>query len=197
MSARRIPLGRLVAALAAAVVFGAAMPADSPVNVPEPEGLWTGPLQSYTTKTLKGATVIDIGALDALMPEGPVLLDVGPPDRKPDGFPADRPWLPSHRSIPGAVWLPGAGLAPLSPEREAKLLARVEELTGGDKAKPVVVFCHPDCWGSWNLGKRLVTAGYGRVHWFPEGIEGWQEKHETTALKPDPAWKASEGTPVR
>ena len=30
-------------------------------------------------------------------------------DQKPVGFPTDRPWLPAHRSIPGSVWMPGAG----------------------------------------------------------------------------------------
>ena len=33
----------------------------------------------------------------------------------------------------------------------------------GDKAKAVVTFCRPDCWGSWNAGKRLVRAGYTAV----------------------------------
>lgn len=183
--------GRAALALLAGLALCAAMPADSPVNVPEPDGLWTGAPQGYTAPTLKGATVLDLPGLEALTAEKPVLLDVAMVDRKPAGFPEGRPWLPSHRSIPGAVWLPGAGAAPLDEGREELFFARVAALTGGDKGRPVVTFCHPECWGSWNAGKRLVMKGYTRVYWFPEGVEGWQDRHETAVVKPDPAWKAA------
>lgn len=185
-------LGRTAVAVFAAFLLTGASPADSPVNVPEPDGLWTGPQRGYTPATLKGATVIDIDALDRLAASGrPVLIDVALADRKPAGFPADRPWLPAHRSIPGAVWMPGAGAAPLDPAREAAFDARIADLTGGDKTKPIVTFCHPECWGSWNAAKRLVLQGYARVHWFPDGIEGWQDRHDTTVIGLDPAWGAS------
>ncbi|WP_336489739.1 rhodanese-like domain-containing protein [Methylobacterium nigriterrae] len=191
---RRAEAARRGVAILAALLLAAASPADSPVNVPEPDGIWTGPQRGYTPTTLKGAKVIGIAGLDALMAEKPVLIDVALADRKPEGFPADRPWLPAHRSIPDAVWMPGAGAAPIDPAHEAQFDRRVEELTGGDKGKPIVTFCHPECWGSWNAGKRLVLLGYTRVHWFPDGIEGWQESHETAVIKPDPAWAAVGGT---
>jgi len=180
---------RIAAAGTALLLLAAAGPADSPVNVPEPDGIWTGPQRGYTPATLSGATVIDIDALDALIArDRPVLLDVSLADRRPAGLPADRPWLPAHRSVPGAVWMPNAGAAPLDPAREDLFLKRVEALSGGDKAKPIVTFCHPDCWGSWNAGKRLVRQGYTAVHWFPDGIEGWQDKHETAVVREDPEW---------
>ncbi|KST58128.1 rhodanese [Methylobacterium sp. GXS13] len=189
--ARLILIGRLAAALAALGCLAAARAAH-PVNVPEPEGLYAGPPKGYTPQTLKGAAVIDAEKLAALMagPDKPVLIDVAAPDRKPSNFPAGRLWLPVHPSIPGSVWMPEAGAEPLAPERESLFYARVAELTGGDRAKPVVVFCHVECWGSWNAAKRLVRKGYTGVRWFPEGVEGWQETHETTALREDPAWKA-------
>jgi PQQ-dependent catabolism-associated CXXCW motif protein len=182
------------AAILAAVVLLGATPgrADSTVTVPEPDGIWTGPMLSATPETLRGATVLDISALDALMAKGPLILDVGPADQKPADFPKDSLWLPIHRSIPGAVWMPGAGLAPLDPAREEAFYARMEELTNGDMATPIVAFCHPDCWGSWNAAKRLVLRGYTRVHWFPEGIEGWQSVHETVEVKPDPVWAGTQ-----
>jgi PQQ-dependent catabolism-associated CXXCW motif protein len=185
-----IPLARLTAA--ALLTLGvAAAPADSPVNVPEPDGFHTGPQQGYTPPTLKGAVVLDIDGLDRVVAEArPVLIDVALADRRPAGMAPDKPWLPAHRSIPGAVWMPNAGAAPLDPAHEALFLVRVADLTGGDRTKPIVTFCHPDCWGSWNAGKRLVQAGYTAVHWFPAGIEGWQERHETAVLKEDPAWAA-------
>ncbi len=189
MRMRVIARGAALAALG--LMLGAAGPADSPVNVPEPEGYYTGPPRGYTPATLKGATVIDLKGLEALLPERPVLIDVVLADHRPAGLPADRPWLPTHRSIPDAVWMPGAGAAPLAPEKEDAFLARVAALTGGDRAKPIVTFCRPECWGSWNAGKRLVAAGYSRVHWFPLGVEGWQDDHDTAVARPDPAWMAA------
>ncbi len=189
MRMRVIARGAALAALG--LMLGAAGPADSPVNVPEPEGYYTGPPRGYTPATLKGATVIDLKGLEALLPERPVLIDVVLADHRPAGLPADRPWLPTHRSIPDSVWMPGAGAAPLAPEKEDAFLARVAALTGADKAKPIVTFCRPECWGSWNAGKRLVAAGYSRVHWFPLGVEGWQDDHDTAVARPDPAWMAA------
>ena len=119
------------AMLLAAVLLMAA----SAVDTPEPAGIWTGPMHGYTPKTLSGAVVIDAAALDAMMASHPLLLDVGPADRKPPDFPKELPWLPTHRSIPGAVWLPGAGSAPLDAAREALFYERVRELTNNDRSK--------------------------------------------------------------
>lgn len=181
--------------MVASCCLAAAEPADSPVNVPEPTGLYTGPQHGYTPPTLKGARVVDAAAVAALMagPDKPVLIDVAARERKPSNFPEGRLWLPVHPSIPGAVWLPEAGAAPLPAAREDLFFRRVAELTGGDRNKPVVVFCHVECWGSWNAGKRLVEKGYTAVHWLPQGVEGWQEAHETRNLTEDPQWKAAAG----
>ena len=195
MGPRGLFLGRAAAISASSRCLAAAEPADSPVNVPEPPGLYTGPQRGYTPPTLKGAHVVDGAAVAEMIagPDKPVLIDVAPRERKPANFPEGRLWLPVHPSIPGAVWLPNAGSAPLPPEREVLFFNRVEQLTGGDKGKPIVVFCHVECWGSWNAGKRLVDKGYTAVNWFPLGLEGWQDFHETRNLTEDPAWKQATG----
>jgi PQQ-dependent catabolism-associated CXXCW motif protein len=186
----------VVSALGGAVAFAVLLlapptHADWPLTVPEPDGIWTGPMLGPTPATLQGATVLDLAAFEILMAENPVILDVGPADRKPDNFPEDALWLPIHRSIPGAVWMPGAGLAPLDPAREEAFYRRIAELTKGDRSAPIVAFCQPDCWGSWNAAKRLVLKGYTRVHWFPAGIDGWQSAHDTAEAKPDAIWAAT------
>lgn len=159
-------------------------------DVPEPPGLWTGEMVSDTPATLQGAQVIDVATLERLLrgPRPPLLVDVGPADRKPDGLPPGALWKPVHRSIPGAVWFPGAGRADLPEPRAQALLAHLATLTGGDRGVPIVTFCKPRCWGSWNAGKRLVQAGYTAVHWFPGGVNDWQERHETTAIDAAPGW---------
>jgi len=183
-----------MAATAAMILGTALVPAvayaGSAADVPEPQGLWNGAMHGPTPKMLSGAVVVDLAAIEALMVEKPLLLDVGPAVRKPENFPTDRPWLPIHRSIPNAIWMPGAGAAPLDVGREELFYRRIEELTHGDKTKPIVVFCRPECWGGWNAGKRLVTKGYTNVRWFPAGTDGWQDKRETAEAKPDTEWFA-------
>lgn len=159
-------------------------------EVQEPDGLWTGPMRGETPKTLSGAVVVDLAGLEALMQKNPVIIDVGAADKKPEDFPPDRLWLPTHRSIPGAAWFPGAGAASLQAGQEEAFLRRVKELTQGDSSRPIVTFCQPACWGSWNTGKRLVMNGYTGVHWFPGGINSWQEVHEVVEVKPDRGWQA-------
>jgi PQQ-dependent catabolism-associated CXXCW motif protein len=91
----------------------------------------------------------------------PVLIDVAGGDER--------------RSLPGAVWLPGAGVCDRdSPSIQARFEARMAELTGNDKARPVVVFCvSQNCWLSYNAAIRLVRAGYTDVAWFRDGTDGY------------------------
>lgn len=156
---------------------------------PEPDGYRTGALRAPTPATLAGAEVLDMAGLEAAVAGGAVLIDVGPAPVKPADLPPDRVWLPVHRSIPGAAWMPGAGLGDdLPPERAALFVSQVEALMGGDRARPVVVFCQPDCWGSWNAGRRLVQAGFAGVAWFPDGVDAWQREHPTAPVDPMPGW---------
>lgn len=183
-----------LAALAVAMLSGVAAAAPGgPGSAPEPAGLWMGAIPGYTPSTLKGAAVIDTSAAAAIFDRGgAVFLDVAEADRKPPTLPATALWRPQHRSIPGAVWLPGAATGDLPASQEQALKTRVEALTGGDMRRPVVAFCHPDCWGSWNMGKRLVTWGYLNVSWFPDGVEGWQQAdRDTGVVKADPDWVAA------
>lgn len=163
--------------------------AQSPGHVPEPGGLWQGMLHGYTPNTVKGAEVIGTQAFEAILArDTPVLIDVAEPDKRPENMPASALWMPAHRSIPGAHWLPGAGSGTSDPGFADAFAQRAAALTGEDKARAVVVFCHPDCWGSWNAAKRLARLGYTRVFWYPEGMEGWQSGHDTVFVKADPAW---------
>jgi PQQ-dependent catabolism-associated CXXCW motif protein len=179
-------LRRRLAAVAALFLLALA-PAFAGAQKPEPDGLWQGAMHGATPKTLHGATVLDDAALQQLLATHPILIDVGPADKKPDYLSASAIWLPVHHTIPGAVWLPGAGSGTSDPQFAEAFHARLAALAMPDQ--PVVVFCHPDCWGSWNAAKRLVGLGYAHVYWYPGGVEAWQTVHETAVVKPDPAWK--------
>lgn len=189
-----IEIAAAAAIILGTVFFPVVASAGSAADIEEPRGLWTGAMHGQTPKTLGGAAVVDLAAVEALMVEKPLLLDVGPAARKPENLPSDRLWLPAHRSIPNAIWMPGAGVAPLDAAREQVFYDRIGELVQGDKTKPIVVFCRSDCWGGWNAGKRLVTKGYTSIRWFPAGLDAWQDKHETAEVKPDSDWSAE---PIR
>jgi PQQ-dependent catabolism-associated CXXCW motif protein len=166
-----------------ALLLSACVETGDPASVPEPAGFWTGPMGGAVPATITGGTVINSAELAALIAaEQPVLVDVSPLPRKPDNIAAEAWNPPPHRTIPGSVWLPGVGNGEVAPAIDDWYRARLKALSGGDQAKPIVVFCHPDCWGSWNAAKRAILYGYSSVHWYEEGIEGWQDAGHATEV---------------
>ncbi len=182
-----------LAVLASASVAAAEEPAAiAPGHVPEPNGLYQGAMHGYTPNTVAGGDVVDTAALATLVEtKHPLLLDVAEADRKPPSMSKAMLWLPTHRSIPGAVFLQGGGKGTGDQVYEDAFRTRVAALANGDKGRPIVTFCHPDCWGSYNAAKRLVALGYSHVYWYRDGTEGWQAEHDTEVVKPDAAWIAS------
>jgi PQQ-dependent catabolism-associated CXXCW motif protein len=174
---------RLCAAFLVVVVQAAALCARAADSAPpEPAGLWTGPLQGAVPATIAGGQVVDAAAVETLVAqEQAILIDVAPSPHKPAN--ASDTWIaPPHRSLPGAVWLPDVGNGEISPDLEAWYQARLTSLTQGDPAKPLIVFCHPNCWASWNAAKRAIGYGYRQVHWYPDGVEGWQDSGQSTIV---------------
>jgi len=99
--------------------------------------------------------------LRAQFSERPLLFDVLSEER--------------HASLPGAVWLPGAGLGESFDDELQKRLARtLAQGSGGDRARPMVFFCaNARCWLSYNAALRAVRLGYTGVRWYRGGIDAW------------------------
>ncbi len=133
--------------------------------------------------SLPGATVVHTAAAKALLQKpGLVIVDVSEKPRRPQGLAPGAPWLPpGHRDIPGSFWIPGAGHSPISPALEHYFRTRLTELTGGARDRPILIYCHPHCWSSWNAARRVVGYGYRDVFWYPDGIEGWEDAGLPTA----------------
>lgn len=182
---------RIALAFALSMGLAAAATAGGADHAPEPAGIWTGAMQGAVPATLAGGRVIAVDEVAALVESGEaVLIDVSPLPRRPEGLDPNSVWLPPpHHTIPGSVWLAGVGRGELPPADAAWYRDRLHSLTGGDKARTIVVFCHPNCWGSWNAAKRAVLYGYADVRWWPGGIEGWQDSGrptETVEAEPGP-----------
>ena len=141
----------------------------------EPEGYWEGKVDAPTPSTLQGGKVIHVEEVEALLRQGKaVVIDVSNTPRQPVELAPGAPWLPlPHRAIPGALWFPGVGAGALTREVDDFYRDRLQRATAGNVDVPLVVYCHENCWLSWNAAKRAIGYGYRRVFWFPEGIEGW------------------------
>lgn len=132
---------------------------------------------------LPGGTVVHAGAVERLVATpGVVLLDVSEVPQRPATLAPGAPWLPpEHRDIPGSLWIAGAGRNPVAPDLERYFRSRLVELTAASTERPIVIYCHPNCWGSWIAARRALGYGYRNVFWYPDGIEGWEDAHRPTA----------------
>ena len=143
--------------------------------VAEPQGYWEGNVDAPTPATLQGGRVIHVEGVEALLRQGKaVVIDVSNTPRRPAELAPGAPWLPvPHRAIPDALWLPGVGVGAPTRQVDDFYRDRLERATAGNVEAPLIVYCHANCWLSWNAAKRAIGYGYRRVFWFPEGIEGW------------------------
>ena len=109
--------------------------------------------------------------------------------------PAARPLLfdvrgERQQSLPGAIWLPGAGRGSSFEDGVQKqLAATLREVTRGDASRMLVFFCAgPRCWLSYNAALRAARLGYRNVRWYREGTEVWGEGGGALA-EPALAWR--------
>ena len=98
--------------------------------------------------------------LQAPIEERPLLLDV---------------LSDEHASLPGAIWIPGAGLGSgFDDALQARLGGFLRFMTAGDPGRELVFLCvGPRCWLSYNAALRAVRLGYTNVLWYRGGIEAW------------------------
>ena len=121
------------------------------------------PYHGPTPLEIPGARVVQTRQLQAMLagPEAPILIDVLSE--------------PGHLTLAGAVWIAGAGRgANLVDPAQSALAKALEELSGGDKSRPMAFFCaSAQCWLSYNAALRAVAAGYDKVYWYRGGVESW------------------------
>lgn len=135
-------------------------------GVPPTRELRLAELSSPTPLEIPGARLISTAELRRLvqapLEERPLLFDVLGAEN-------------AHDSLPGAIWLPGAGRgASFDDEIQARLEKLLAFTLRGNPARPLVFFCSsPRCWLSYNAALRAVRLGYSNVRWYRGGIEAW------------------------
>jgi len=160
------------ALLASLIVLGAA--ASGQNAPPEPSGYRMQDYRAPTAATLAGARVVTTAQAEELWKSGAAFVDVLPHAPRPANLPPGTIWREKARmNIPGSTWLPDTGYGALAEVTETYFRRGLEQATGGDRDRPLVIYCLADCWMSWNAAKRALTMGYRNVAWYPEGTDGW------------------------
>ena len=165
---------RWLHALFAAALFLATTPAWA--QVPEPDGYRLEAYRAPVPDSLAGGTVVSTEQF-RILAEGSdaLLIDVLPRPPKPKGLDPSILWRPQPRyNIPGSIWLPNVGYGALTNEMARYFEDTLVEFTEGNPDRAMVFYCQADCWMSWNAAKRAIELGYRKVHWFPEGTDGWR-----------------------
>ncbi len=176
----------LVAAAALACLAG---PLPVAANPPDPalfdaEGYRAARYRSPVRADPAPAQTITLAAALALVPgETALFLDVTPAEGGVRD-PASGTWALSepHHTIPGALWYPETGRAPVDPLLWQALETKVREARRAAPERPVVLFCRIDCWMSWNAARRLARLGIANVHWLAEGTDGWHAAGRALAV---------------
>jgi rhodanese-related sulfurtransferase len=100
--------------------------------------------------------------------------------------------MTDERQLPRAQAVPEFGST--NDGEEQRLAERLVQLTGGNKSKPMLFYCHHDrCQLSYNATVRAARAGYTNVFWMKAGQSGWQ--NTGLAFKNEEVGKT--GHPVR
>ena len=137
---------------------------DRDWGVPAQSALKRPPYTSPTPREIPGAAVIGTQALQAMLSsaEKPLLIDVLAAE--------------GHASLPGALWIGGAGRGSnFFDPVQAAMSDVLAQLTRGNKDQALVFFCASvQCWLSYNAALRTSALGYGRVYWYRGGIEAWR-----------------------
>ncbi|MCI0600541.1 MAG: rhodanese-like domain-containing protein [Beijerinckiaceae bacterium] len=179
----RFPASVLVrAGFALAFLAGAAS-----AEVPEPHDYWMGPMHSEVPATLSGARVVDTKALALILEQGEALLiDAAEVPRRPENLAQGAIWKPVHQHIKGSIWIPGIGAGKIEPRLETYYRERLTALTANNQGHLIILYCHPQCWASWNAAKRALSYGYRNIAWYRDGAEGWQDTgHTLVAAEPE------------
>jgi PQQ-dependent catabolism-associated CXXCW motif protein len=133
--------------------------------------------RSPVPETVPGGTRISAAEIkDLVQKHDAVLIDVMPSDGAGlDTVTGQWRMTKPRQDIPGSVWLPDVGKGELTAAMDSYFRSTIAKLTGGNRARAVILYCQADCWMSWNAVKRAASYGYTALYWFPEGSDGWRD----------------------
>ena len=83
----------------------------------------------------------------------------------------------THKTVPGAYWMPELGQVTLGQFELNKIEGTMREATGGDRSRPVIVFERSSTfgWFGYHGVLRLLGMGYSNIYWYRGGIDAWHD----------------------
>ena len=105
-----------------------------------------------------------------------------------------------HETLPGALWIPGAGRGDnfVDPV-QAQFAALLGQVTAGDKGRGLVFLCvNAQCWLSYNAARRAIAAGFRQVYWYRGGYAAWRAAGlPLVPMQPPGSAGASSAAPIK
>jgi adenylate cyclase len=115
-------------------------------------------LHAPTPTSVPGATTITTEEMVRLLEIKPVVLTTAS----------------ANPTIPGSIRFDVPTSGTLTDEWQTALAQLIDQVTNGDKQRPVAAFSYSiNWWISRNLALRLVALGYRNVYWYRGGWEAW------------------------
>lgn len=173
----------VIAAGFAALLCGLPARAEEPAEFDAVTGYRISRYQAPVPEEVPGAKRVQFEDVERIVKErSAILIDVMATDGAGVDSETGRWQLRRPRkNIPGSHWLADVGRGKPGAALEHYFTSNLERLTGGDKARAIVIYCLADCWMGWNAAKRAATYGYTAVQWYPEGSDGWRDWDGTLA----------------
>ncbi len=127
------------------------------------------------TSVPHGITITTHELQELIRLQDPVLIDVQAVTVRPETEDFSMSWLPNRArfNLPGSVWLPNVGYGKLVERMDDYFRYHLARVTGGNRDRPIVIYCVVDCWMSWNAVQRAAGYGYRQLYWYREGTDGW------------------------
>ena len=120
------------------------------------------PYHEPTPTTIPGARVIKTMELKGLLESTKDVVVIDVLDIK------------ERKSIPGALWMSGAGDGQFYGAEKSRFSAALDKITEGNKNRPIVFLClSSECWLSYNASLHALEAGYKDVIWYRGGTAAW------------------------
>lgn len=169
----RVLLAFLVSVLSVAA-FGQVLLPESPQPIPtysledkdwniEPTTtVKRAPYHAPTPTAIPGARVIKTMELKALLELAKDLVVIDVLDSR------------ERKTVPGALWMSGAGDGQFFGAEISRFATALERITDGNKSRPIVFLClSSECWLSYNASLHALEAGYKDIIWYRGGTAAW------------------------
>ena len=95
----------------------------------------------------------------------------------PDAVLVDAVVGSTHRTLPGAYWLPELGVVTIGQLERGQIENALRAASDGDPSRPIIVFERSTTYGwfGYHGVLRLLGMGYRNIYWYRGGLDAWHD----------------------